>query len=353
MNVLILRSRRRPPGERPTDPYTQVFDGRYAEKVVGNIEGERGFCSACGPDCTDCRAAYGRRLGGRIAGVIELPWSLPHLLERPGRLVPDDVPRHDVLLAIRVHEQVLLEFIRRCGRWGTRGVVVPIESNGWLRGAARAEARELCEAAGMEVDFPKPFCDFDPPAGSVLAELRRELHIGRPAVRLTVRDGVIDEAHVEVSAACGATYYVARGLVGRRVDGDLKHEVVAKRLHAYPCTASMEWDDELEDTIMHVAGKAHYELLAPLTGEAPPDEPGMIRSPVGKMVFAPATARENVDNIERAEEAILERLAAGRAVSLHELRSEGRITPAAFSSAVLLLKQQGRIRVERGKIVKP
>jgi hypothetical protein len=352
MNVLILRSQRRPSGEKPTDPYTQVFDGRYAEKVVGNIEGERGFCSACGPGCLGCRGGYDRRLGDRIAGVIELPWSLPHLLERPGLLVPDDVPRHDVLLAIRVHEQVLIEFIRRCGQWGTRGVVVPIESNDWLRGAARAEAREFCEAAGVEVDFPKPFCDFDPPAGSLLAQFRRELHIGRPDVRLTVRDGVIEKARVEVSAACGATYYVARGLEGRRVDGDLKYEVIAKRLHGYPCTASMAWDDELDDTVMHVAGKAHYDLLAPLMGEAPPVEPGMVRSPVGKMVFAPVPARENRENIERAKEAILERLAAGRAVSLAELRNERHITPAAFSSAIVLLTQQGRIRNEAGKIVK-
>ena len=272
-------------------------------------------------------------------------------MEKPEAHLPRDVPAHEILLAVNVHEQVLLEVLKRCRRWGTRGVVVPIESRDWVSGSARAEAREICQAGGVEIAFPKPFCSFDPPAGTLLAEFRRRFHIGKPAVSLEVRDGRIAEARVDVSAACGATYYVARWLAGMRLDDDLKFEVVAKRMHSYPCTASMGWDDEIGDTIMHVASQAHYEILAPLEGEPAP-ESEMVVSPLGTAVLKPVPPRENIANIERAKEAILEDLAAGRGVSLRDLRTKRKIPPAAISSALLILKQEGKIRREGARIVK-
>ena len=352
MNVLILRSRRQRRGRKEKDAYTETFSEVYASRVIGNLVSEEGFCTACGADCTACREPYDRRFGDNIAGIIDLPGELPHLLEKPERYVPREIPPHDILLAINVHEQILLEFLERCGRRGTLGAVVPIEAGEWVSGAARRRAEEICAPARVEVSFPKPFCAFDPPAGGALAEFRDRFHIGKPSVELTVREGVIERAHVHVSAACGATYYVARHLEGRRTDGDLRHDVVARRLHSYPCTASMAWDEELCDTIMHVAGDAHYEILAPLTGEAPAGEPAMVRSPVGQMVFPPPSRKENIENIERAKEAILAALAAAEAVSLADIECQGKLTPAALSSAVLLLKQEGKVRTEAGRIVR-
>ena len=242
--------------------------------------------------------------------------------------------------------------LKRCEPWGTRGVVVPIESGDWVSGSARSQAGEICRRLGVEVAFPKPFCDFDPQPGSVLAEFRRQFHVGKPEVTLTVADGRIQRAYVEVSAACGATYYVARWLEGRRVDDDLKYEVVARRMHSYPCTASMKWDDELGDTILHVAGKAHDAILAPLLPRPDTEaEPGMVMSPVGLMLPKPVAARENVQNIERAKQAILEELAGSGAVSLQSLRRRRKISPAAAYSALLLLEQEGKVRTEGGMIL--
>jgi len=351
MRILILRSERGASGRKPTDAYTQEFGAAYAEKVIGNLIGEKGFCTACGPDCNDCRQAYHRRLGDRIAAVLSFPAVLPYLIEAPRRYVPREMPPHEILLAVNIHEQILLEVLKRCGGLGTRGVVVPLEAADWVSGSARAEAEAICGRDGIEMAFPKPFCSFDPPAGSVLAEFRRRFCIGKPRVALTVRNGRIERTHVEVSAACGATYYVARWLAGKRVDDDLKYEVVAKRMHSYPCTASMKWDEELGDTPLHVAGQAHYEILAPLTPESR-EGPEMVMSPLGRMLPKPVSARENVQNVERAKDAILEDLAIKGTVSLRSLRQRRRITPAAAYSAVLLLKQEGKIRTEGKKIVK-
>jgi hypothetical protein len=227
---------------------------------------------------------------------------------------------------------------------------VPPEASDWLSGATSAEAAQVCGDAGIEIAFPKPFCAFDPPPGSILAEFRDRFRIGRPDVRLAVHAGSIRKAQVRVSAACGATYYVARWLVGRSVDDDLAHEV-ARRMHSYPCTASMAWDEELGDTPLHVASQAHSALVGGALGAAARSgESGMVRSPLGTMVPTPVPVRENVAKIERAKDAVLEDLAAAGAASFRDLRSRPGISPAALSTALLLLKGEGRIRVDGDRI---
>ncbi|MBN1671813.1 MAG: hypothetical protein JXR37_12305 [Kiritimatiellae bacterium] len=349
MKLLILHSRPSPDPPPAGEPYLQSFNTRYAERVIGNLRGEPAFCSACGPDCTGCRRPYGRRFGADMAGVIALPSVLPHVLENPAAFIPGEIPRHDVILAVHIHEQILLEFLKRCPEWGTRGLVVPCEAPGWVLGATRREAFRLGERAGVEVAFPKPFCAFAPPAGSVLAAFRAHFHIGCPNVELRVERRTIVEARVEVSAACGATYYIARWLVGRSLDENLEIDVVSKRLHTYPCTASMEWDDEIDESPLHIAGQAHYRILSSL-GDVAERDSGMVMSPVGRMVQKPAPVYENLKHIEDAKREVMKTLHERAPVTLPELRRTVGSTPAALHSALLLLKQEGRIRVEKGAV---
>jgi len=103
---------------------------------------------------------------------------------------------------------------------------------------------------------------------------------------------------------------------------------------------------------MHVASKAHDDILAPLGLTAHDDRPEMIASPVGGMIAKPLEPRENIENIERATEAILQDLAHGGNASLRELRKKRWISPAAMNSALLLLRQAGTIRTEGDTIIK-
>jgi len=349
MKILILRSQRQAVGSVPTDAYTQTFGGAYAERVLENLRGADDFCKACGPDCIACRKPYDRRFDENVAGVIAFPAVMPYVLENPADYVPRSVPAHDVLLAINIHEQLLIEAVRKSPQWHTRAIVAPIEAPDWVRPGTRAQARALARDSGVETAFPKPFCAFDPPAGTVLAQFRKHFHIGKPEVTLDVKDGRIDGAHVEVSAACGATYYVARWLTGKRLDDDLKYDVVSKRLHSYPCTASMDMDDELGDTILHVAGQAHFEILAPLEKEMPKSRP-MVMSPLGRMVPQPVPVSENARNIEAAKEAILADLARGYPVRLKDLKCRRDLTPAAIQTALIILKQEQRLTAKGDSI---
>ena len=351
MRLLILRSQAREGFAPGTSDYLLSLDTRYAERVLGNLRGEERFCTACYPDCVSCRKPYQRQFGHRIAGVIDFPATLPYLLERPGDWLPPVLPPHEVMLAIHIHEQILLEILKQTRRWGTKAVVIPLEAPGWISPAARREAARICRENGVEVSFPKPFCTLDPLPGSWLARFRDEFHLGRPKVDLTVEGDRIEKALVRVSAPCGSTYYIARWLAGRRMSADLRYEVISRRLHSYPCTGSMEWDEEIGDTVLHLADRVHEEILIPFLGPPAPQE-GMFLSPLGFMLPKPVPPQENWQNIEDAAHAILRSLRDKDWMSLAELRGLKDASPAAITSALIILRRDGRIRMKAGKVGK-
>ena len=133
-------------------------------------------------------------------------------------------------------------------------MIIPQESAAMI---ARPQVEELCDKEGIEVVFPKPFCDLQPQDDKpVIKRFVAEFRIGRPEVRVEAdRRGRI--AHVDVlrSAPCGSTWFVAKQLVGVEVEN--RQELldrISESHHSYPCTASMEKDRELGDTILHRAG---------------------------------------------------------------------------------------------------
>lgn len=330
--------------------YLQRFDCLYADRVIGNLNGRAGFCTACGKECINCRGSYDQSCGDGIVGVVDFPAVLPYVLESPADYVSENIPLHDVLLIIHIHEQILLEILRVCEKWGTRGIVVPIEEPGWVSGSVRRQAEAICEEKKVEISFPKPFCVFKPPAGSVLADFSKEFRIGYPSVGLDVEGSIIKKANVEVSAACGATYYISRWLEGRSLDDNIEIEVISKRMHSYPCTASMERDPELDgDTPMHIAAHAHSAIIAGLQPEGSQTD-GFIMSPFGKRVPRPKSARENMASMEKAKAMIISLLKRSGPMSRMKLQEAVGENGAIMSAALLMLKQDGMISVDRGTV---
>lgn len=349
MRLVVLRSRGASPRGEDRAEYEQTLNTAFARRVLRNLESPSGSCTACQDECTGCRRRYRRAPEDVVGAVVDFPATLPYLLESPASYVPDYLPRHDVLLAVCIHEQILLEALKASPRWGTKAVVVPLEAPDWTTPATRRQAEAICEEHGVELAFPKPFCGLDPAPGSVLADFRNRFRVGGPEVTVDIGDGVIASAHVKISAACGATYYIARWLEGRSVEDDLKYDVVSRRLHSYPCTASMEWDDELGDTPLHVSGQAHYKILDAIeAGTAEPAE--YVRSPLGIVVPKPVPVHENVRKVEEARQVVLDELKLAGAVSLEALRRRTSIKPAALNSALLDLKREGMIVVDASTI---
>lgn len=350
MKILLLRSVECPGSAEEKTEYLQRFNTVYVERVLGNLRNDRNFCGACGDDCVFCRDRYRSVPAKGMIEILDFPAVLPYLLENPGEYIPREIPPHDILISVCVHEQILIEILKQCSSLGTGGVIVPLEAPHWISPSAAKMAQHICSESGIEISFPKPFCVFAPPAGSILSEFRYRFRVGRPDVELELEQDRIVSACVRSGAACGATDYIARWLVGRKISDNLKYDVISRRLHSYPCTASMEWDREINETILHQSGEAHYDILSQLGIESAKEENYMVVGPLGRMIQQPAAAQENLENVKKAREVILERLRQKETICVAELRADGRLAAAAVNSALLALKQEGEIFIEGGRI---
>jgi hypothetical protein len=260
MKVLILRSLYDDRSHHNKDPYTVAYNTAYADRFLGHFRYTRGFCRSCGDKCVRCKELYRLDFSKHIAGIIGFPAVLPAIIDDPDEFVPKEVPSHDVLIAISVNEEILYSFIQKHPL--ARGIIIPIEESSWVTPYARNSIDQLCRDKGIEIAFPKPFCSFDPGTG-VLKKFKQSFRIGKPELIYRIESGIIKELQVNCSAPCGATYFTARQLAGKRVYDDLEF-IIDKALSSYPCTAGRELDREFNDSITHYAVKIQREILDPL-----------------------------------------------------------------------------------------
>jgi predicted Rossmann fold nucleotide-binding protein DprA/Smf involved in DNA uptake len=99
----------------------------------------------------------------------------------------------------------------------------------------------------------------------------------------------------------------------------------------------MQIDPEIGDTPLHVAGQAHYRILAPWEHLYP-----------DSAITAPSQ-QENVLNIRKAQQAILQAVEKGPVEMVRLMKDPG-LLPAAVSSALIMLKQQGKIQTQHGQV---
>jgi hypothetical protein len=234
------------------------MDTNYAPRMLAHLTDKADYCRACGDKCIQCRKKYRLDFSKSITGIIDFPAVLPGIIEEPEEFLPEDIPEHDILIAIAVNEEILISFINKFRL--SRGIIVPIEQSACISPNAVAEITGICAQAGIEVSFPKPFCSFAPKEG-ILSEFRKEFKIGKPEVRFDIQNKVIAGTEVIVSAPCGATYHTCRGLEGRDMRDDLEY-IIDGRLSSYPCTADTSIDAQFKDSITHEAVKLQRSILA-------------------------------------------------------------------------------------------
>lgn len=263
MKIFVMKSVRTAPRGRPdlhTGPYTHTADTAYVGRFLQHIRGDGEYCHACGNNCRSCRSGYDLDFSDSIVGMLEFPATMSVMIDDPEEFIPCAVPDHDVLVAVGVNEEVLKAFVETHPI--ARGVIVPIEGSSWISPYAISTITKICEKNGIECAFPKPFCSFDPET-EILKAFRREFRIGKPKIEYEIQGGVITGTKVRCSAPCGATYFTARRLQGRRLDEDLTF-VIDSALSAYPCTADRALDREFGDSITHQAVKIQRCVLQTL-----------------------------------------------------------------------------------------
>ncbi len=155
---------------------------------------------------------------------------------------------------------ILFGMLPRLKEAGVKGIIGCSEKPKELPLGQRKQLEEKAAELGIEASFAKPFCAMLPdPAKPNIAAFLEAAGIGRPSIEVVVqksREGKdhIVAANVKRSAPCGSTWFVAKRLLGLEPDQPDIRERISEAHHAYPCTASMERDTELGDTILHKGG---------------------------------------------------------------------------------------------------
>jgi len=232
--------------------YVVYGDREFGERFIGNLLNYSGFCQACGLLCEHCRTEY-PSFASDFDGAFEVGSDLPTFIDNPEDYLPRSTGQAEVLVALGVHVDLLLSLPKLVEGSLIKGVIVPAEHKEWCPPAIRSQLKEEFERLGVESAFPKPFCSLEKTGEGGIIDAFIERHkIGRPKFEVKIVRGEIRKVKVLRSAPCGASWYIAQQVKGHSVEGI--EDIISKAHHSYPCTASMEVDRELGDTILHKAG---------------------------------------------------------------------------------------------------
>lgn len=228
------------------------YSGEFGKKVVGNLVNSDSFCVSCGDLCDHCREPRAS-FASMIVGLFELRTDLPDFVEEPMEYIPGNLPLSDLIIAIDLHPDILMAVPDIVAMTGAKAVIIPVDDSRLVPAGLAEQVKNKLESQGVECECPKPFCSLEL-TGKPLIDDFIKMGFGRPLLKIYTDNVNGLFTHVEVlrDAPCGATWFVAKKLKW----SDLKDykETISITHHSYPCTASMEKDAQIGDTILHEAG---------------------------------------------------------------------------------------------------
>ena len=199
------------------------------------------------------------------------PTHFPIVIDEPRDFLPAALPPADLILAVG-EQPGIAELLPDVARMtGAQAMIAPVDRVEWLPKGLMNQLRGWMKEVGVECVFPKPFCSLTEKSYSLRGqrvEYDNELiaefahYFGKPAVKVEVDEASMTIAGVQVErdATCGCMRYVAREIVGTKVDDA---EFQAGMLHHhYPCLASMGIDPDYSDTLLHISGNTFRDAFA-------------------------------------------------------------------------------------------
>jgi len=237
------------------------YSGEFGINLIANLVNASGFCISCADACTLCKSGK-YNLAGDLVCVIEMPDpdSLDDFLDDVAPHIPPGIPQADIAIVVNVHPDIIFGLLPILKDKGYKGIIGGSERPKELPLGLRTQLADEAGKLGMEEAFAKPFCALRPnPATPAINAFMEKAHFGEPMLKIVTQKSragkeTVLAANVIRSAPCGSTWYVAKRMTGIETDQPDLRERISEAHHAYPCTASMDQDPELKDTILHKAG---------------------------------------------------------------------------------------------------
>ncbi len=228
------------------------YSGDFGRKVIENLVNPDKFCVSCGDLCDHCRENR-PSYAGIISAFYELRTELPEFVDEPMEYIPGNLPECDLILAIDLHPDLLSAIPEIAEKTNAKAVIIPADDSKKVPAGLAEQVKNKLESQEVECECPKPFCALELTGKNIIDEFVN-MGFGKPLLKIELDKKGKLFTHVEVlrDAPCGATWFVAKKLKWADVR-DYK-EIISSAHHSYPCTASMEKDSQLGDTILHEAG---------------------------------------------------------------------------------------------------
>jgi hypothetical protein len=211
---------------------------------------------------------------------------MPDFIEDAEDFLPKYIPEADIAIAINLHPDVLAALPEKING-KIKALIVPVEEPHWCSPGLAKQLKEKCDELGIEFAAPKPFCNLrESEEFNLINRFIREFGIGFPEFEIfSDQDGKL-KVRILRSQPCGAAWYIGiklRGLDSEILDNIRElWNVVSEAHHSYPCTASMEKDNEYGETLLHIAGYiARHAVDVAIGYEGDEDIPDVVKKVIG------------------------------------------------------------------------
>ncbi len=188
--------------------------------------------------------------------TVKIPrLSMEEALDNPEgviKLVKDTREKVDLVLSLGEQEEVVMLLPDLLNVIRAKAVVVAVDDDAWAPTGLIRQVKKELEEIGVKAVFPKPFCSLEPVGDEVIDEFSSIF--GKPLLSIVVKQEVIKEVKVIRGAPCGSTWFIAKRLIGCRVDE--AGRVAGMELFRYPCYASSKWNPQRDR--LHLMDLAAY-----------------------------------------------------------------------------------------------
>lgn len=203
---------------------------------------------------------YGERILSWLTNTAPEDWEieditittdLPEVIDDPAPFLPKDLPQADLVLFLsefRNAPQLAPDLVRRSN---AVAIIAPVDRTEWMPPGQVTQLKRVFSRWRVDTSFPRPFCALEG-TGAEAIDLFAS-RFGVPKVEIITEDGrTVSEMRIIRGSPCGCTRYVAENIVGERLEDAVERAGLLH--HHFPCLASMEREDDLDDTLMHVSG---------------------------------------------------------------------------------------------------
>ncbi|MFQ6127558.1 MAG: DUF166 domain-containing protein [Thermoplasmata archaeon] len=207
-----------------------LVQGEYGERIVKNIKEN-------GPE------------GFRVE-TMSLPQDLPLVIDDSSEYVPQSVPKADLLLALQENSSAAQLIADIAKSANVMALVAPVDNTQWLPYGMRTQIERELSKLGIACAFPRPFCTLEEVGNPVIDKFVE--FFGKPILDVKVEKDTVTGTEVLRDSPCGCGRFVAKELPGTNVRDAVEKAGLAH--HHYPCLSSMNVEEDLGDTLMHVSG---------------------------------------------------------------------------------------------------